>query len=98
MEPKFKWEWHTDDAGEYIRVIWYGTERPDGVEVCRMVVGRTDDRTGCRMRAEIVCDAMRALVRVQTGVGSKVGGGPLEPTVKPPSNRSGPLPVFIMMA
>ena len=67
MEPKFKWGWYTDGEDEHIRVVWYTDERPEGVEVCRMVPGRTDDRAGCHLRALIVCDAMRALVQVQAG-------------------------------
>lgn len=65
MEPKFRWEWYTDDSGEHVRVVWYTEERPEGVEVCRMVPGRTDDRTGCILRATIICEAMAHLTKHQ---------------------------------
>lgn len=57
--------WYTDDSGEHVRVVWYTDERPEGVEVCRMVPGRTDDRTGCVVRAATICQAMALMARMQ---------------------------------
>jgi hypothetical protein len=67
VEPKFKWAWYTGDSGEHVRVVWYTDDRPEGVEVCRMVPGCTDDRTGCVVRATVVCEAMALMARTQPG-------------------------------
>ena len=63
VEPRFRWAWHTDDSGEHARVIWYSGDRPEGVEVCRMTPGKTDDRPGCVIRALVVCEAMASLAK-----------------------------------
>jgi len=63
MSVRFDWKWFTDDTGEHVRVVVADDQRPEGVEICRILPGRTDDRTGCVIRAIQVCDAMRLLVR-----------------------------------
>lgn len=68
MEPRFRWAWYSDDSGEHVRVVWYTEDRPEGVEVCRLIPGHTDDRTGCVMRASIICQAMALMAEHQQQV------------------------------
>lgn len=76
MEPRFRWGWYTDGSGEHVRVAWYTDDRPEGVEVCRMLPGRTDDKTGCVLRAVAVCDAMALHAKTQAEAISKAAAGP----------------------
>lgn len=81
MEPRFRWAWYTDDSGEHVRVVWYTDERPEGVEVCRMVPGRTDDRTGCVIRAVVVCQTLARHAAAEPGWTPRPAD---PPTTRPP--------------
>ena len=74
MGVRYDRRWVTDQTGEHLRVDMTDGDRR--VEVCRLVPGETDDRTGCALRAVILCEALADHIARQE---ERRSGGPVAP-------------------